>query len=40
MVIESNELDQIHVGGDDLTTNNSKPKSFNILTSQNLAPGA
>jgi hypothetical protein len=40
MVLESNELDQIHVGGDDLTANNSKSKGFNLLTSQNLAPGA
>jgi hypothetical protein len=42
MVLESSalELDQIQVGGDDLTTNNCKSKGYNLLTSQNLAPGA
>jgi len=40
MLIDPNELDQIHVGGDDLTMKNSRQKRFNFNGSQNLALGS
>lgn len=40
MLIDPNELDQIQVGGDDLTVKHTQKKSFNFNGTQNLALGS
>jgi hypothetical protein len=40
MLIDPNELDQIQVGGDDLTVKHTQKKRFNFNGTQNLAIGS